>query len=561
MFTVVHMKKKVLIEYLKKLQENKYNDYALFEDMVANFRAEAEKDKDELALGYADYFSAHLRYRKNKADDETVRLLINAVQTAESLNAPRLEADSHNLLGIVMLTSVDEASALEHYEKALDISRRNKLIRHRIVISNNIGDIYLRLGDYDSAITYFREAYRYAMEAKDIPADKAPDIIQGAFLFRTINVILMNIAEVHYHKEEYDEAFRVLTCVEDDHTDNSYTTGLAALTAVISIRLGSVDEAMDKILSVIESAESHNEMFENDDRYIDLTRVLIDVGNQPLSLRLLNEVQFMAKQADSAYSWCEYYRLKVLYEKKFNPGADLTSVYEEYFDFREKEEKSLKQQKVQAVNNKRMLEEEIKRRSEMEEKNKRLKKKSEHDPLTGLFNRYAMDSIASKWFDEARRKKQNFGVLILDVDNFKEYNDNYGHLKGDDILKEVARSISESTMQSEAVIRYGGDEFFVIAKNHSDHDIIKIAENIRDALDRKNIKHEFSKVSDHITVTEGAINGQVKEGQNLFDYIHYADGALYKIKNVQKNALGFYTEAGDDYEFKTYFEGNKKNGE
>ena len=220
-FTVVHMKKKVLIEYLKKLQENKYNDYALFENMVAGFRAEAEKDKDELALGYAAYFSAHLRYRKNKADDETVRLLINAVQTAESLNAPRLEADSHNLLGIVMLTSVDEASALEHYEKALDVSRKNKLIRHRIIISNNIGDIYLRLGDYDSAITYFREAYRYAIEAKDMPADKAPDIIQGAFLFRTINVILMNIAEVHYHKEEYDEAFRVLTCVEDDHTDNS----------------------------------------------------------------------------------------------------------------------------------------------------------------------------------------------------------------------------------------------------------------------------------------------------------------------------------------------------
>ena len=79
--------------------------------------------------------------------------------------------------------------------------------------------------------------------------------------------------------------------------------------------------------------------------------------------------------------------------------------------------------------------------------------------------------------------------------------------------------------------------------------MITLADDIRRSIESKNITHEYSGISDRVTVTQGALNGHIKEGQTLFDFIHIADGALYKVKNISKNAFGLYTENNDDYEF------------
>jgi diguanylate cyclase (GGDEF)-like protein len=540
------MTKNHLNEWVRRLNESKHGNLDSFTESVQTFAKEAEEDYDQLAMGYAAYFETLVRYRNNIADEESIRKLVYALQIAMNRNYPKLEVECHNVLGVLMLTVVDESSALEHYEKALEIAEKHHFVPQQITLSNNIGDVYLRLGEYDTALDYFRSAYKRVIGIRDdteSSKQRQETIVQ-------LNLILLNMAVVDYLKGDYEEAFRLLSCTEDNPEDTSFSTSLAALSAIVFIKLGRTEDAMNMILKVLNDAEEHREMFSSDFDYIELANALIDDGNEALARRLLITIEYLAQKTDTVMMWCTYHKLRVRYEKKFHPGTDLTAIYDEYFKYHEMQDIQVRQQKTNAARNRRLLEEEVKRRNAVEEQNKRLRRKSEHDALTGVYNRYALNSVVVKWFDDAKRKQHNFGVMLLDIDHFKEYNDNYGHLKGDEVLREISDILTECTSPScDIIIRYGGDEFFIVSKTRSDEEMIAVARDIREALKVRMIAHDCSSVSPYVTVTQGAVNGLIRDEQTLLDYIHLADSALYKIKNLRKNALGFCRQVDDDYVF------------
>jgi diguanylate cyclase (GGDEF)-like protein len=153
------------------------------------------------------------------------------------------------------------------------------------------------------------------------------------------------------------------------------------------------------------------------------------------------------------------------------------------------------------------------------------------DPLTRLANRRHLTSVKFKLM---RKIHSNLGILMLDLDNFKQINDQYGHQFGDKVLKQVASTISTSVRTYDDAIRYGGEEFLIILYRLQPEDTIKIAERIR-----KNVEQiTFEENPDaKVTVSIGLTFFDTKLNNSLDEAIKNADTALYQAKQQGKNRV------------------------
>ena len=173
---------------------------------------------------------------------------------------------------------------------------------------------------------------------------------------------------------------------------------------------------------------------------------------------------------------------------------------------------------------------------ELTEANKKLKKLSRTDSLTGINNRYMFDRTIKIEWSRCQRNFIPISLLIIDIDNFKAFNDNYGHQAGDYCIHRIAGVIKSCVRRaSDTVARYGGEEFAVILPYVEKEDAYKLAEKIRCSVESLNIKHEYSSVSRYVTISIG-VNTIIPSDKLLIkDFIKTADKALYKAKDNKRN--------------------------
>lgn len=167
-------------------------------------------------------------------------------------------------------------------------------------------------------------------------------------------------------------------------------------------------------------------------------------------------------------------------------------------------------------------------------KNKKLKEYSTKDFLTGLYNKRYWYKKAEDWLVESRKKETNLSMILLDGDHFKEVNDNFGHLVGDDVLCEVGKVLLSFQGNSLIVGRLGGDEFAVIIK-----DDIEYAQKMAKTLQQQiaNIRlPEFPKLRFSVSL---GVAGKSKEIEfiDLKELFKQADKALYQAKNEGGNQV------------------------
>jgi diguanylate cyclase (GGDEF)-like protein/PAS domain S-box-containing protein len=162
---------------------------------------------------------------------------------------------------------------------------------------------------------------------------------------------------------------------------------------------------------------------------------------------------------------------------------------------------------------------------------KELEELSYKDGLTGVANRRRFDALMEVEWANARRNKQPLSLVMLDIDYFKQYNDRYGHLEGDQCLKLAARLLgAAATRARDFVARFGGDEFALVLPETDEHAARKIAERCRDLFADEQIPHEGSELGTVLTVSLGAHTTIPAHGDELLSFIETADRQLYKAK-------------------------------
>jgi diguanylate cyclase (GGDEF)-like protein/PAS domain S-box-containing protein len=169
---------------------------------------------------------------------------------------------------------------------------------------------------------------------------------------------------------------------------------------------------------------------------------------------------------------------------------------------------------------------------------KELEALSFKDGLTGVANRRMFDSVMDMEWSNARRSGQPLSLLMLDIDYFKQYNDHYGHVQGDQCLKKIGQVLTAAATRSrDFVARFGGEEFVLVLPETDAESAAKIAERCRSLLFKEQIPHENSPVSHILSVSIGVGTVVPTHADELVAFIEAVDRRLYQAKNNGRNRI------------------------
>jgi two-component system chemotaxis family response regulator WspR len=172
------------------------------------------------------------------------------------------------------------------------------------------------------------------------------------------------------------------------------------------------------------------------------------------------------------------------------------------------------------------------------EMNIELQRLSSVDGLTGLSNRRYFDDVLEMEWKRAKREQEMVSVLMIDVDDFKRYNDTYGHLDGDEVLKKVAEAIKQSFGRpADFSARFGGEEFTVLLPNTALGGAEQLAEKMRSNVEALRIPHRRASAGDYLTVSVGVAAMVPPQNSHPADLLKEADIALYQAKHAGRNQV------------------------
>ncbi len=175
--------------------------------------------------------------------------------------------------------------------------------------------------------------------------------------------------------------------------------------------------------------------------------------------------------------------------------------------------------------------------------NEQLAKLSVTDGLTGIYNRRNFDQLLEQEIERAKRQSSLISLILIDVDYFKQYNDCYGHVQGDNCLKCVASHLKNSVKRSaDMVARYGGEEFVVLIPDNNEQEISLLAERLRQGVEGLALCHADSLIDDVVTVSVGYTTLLPDLSVSPECLIEQADKALYMAKEQGRNCIRSYEQ-------------------
>ena len=175
---------------------------------------------------------------------------------------------------------------------------------------------------------------------------------------------------------------------------------------------------------------------------------------------------------------------------------------------------------------------------QLQQVNQRLKQLALRDGLTGVANRRYFEQVLNKEWNRLAREKKPLSLIFCDLDDFKVYNDTYGHPEGDSCLKKVALVLQQATKRpADLVARYGGEEFAVILPDTNARGAFWVAETMREKLNTQKIPHSGSSISPYVTMSIGIATAIPLPGQNASPLLEKADRALYQAKKQGRNQI------------------------
>lgn len=432
-------------------------------------------------------------------------------------------------------------------DKIKDTEQRNRL---KMKAYEYIGNMSFILENYEDAIE------QYNMVISIFLKDKEENAITkyGSYINRTAAYI--EIKDYESAKKSSDETKKILPFIPKDILEEVELLFYNNL-ARIEIYYGSLEKAKEYLEKCkILLKNNRNSGFLNVDMHIKFSyaELYTKEGDTEKSLNLLNKILIINDENELGFEEAIYLLQMDIY-KRLNMTEKFFEVYSKYDKVSKKENLMLKKNYLKFV--KSSFEEKKLKEKEKETALKiklllgfllailfgvvsqilkiiKLKENNLTDQLTEVYNRKYLDEIYKSL---EKNKNFNMGLLMVDIDFFKKYNDNYGHIKGDIAIKIVAKTLKNSIGKKDSVIRYGGEEFLIVLRKADREYIEEIYKRIFIKLEEENIIHEKSLVADHVTLSVGGAQGVVNDKNTFLALIKKADEALYKAKEEGRNRI------------------------
>ncbi|MEG1595981.1 MAG: tetratricopeptide repeat-containing diguanylate cyclase [Lachnospiraceae bacterium] len=524
------MESKLLKKKIEELKEvEKTNPQKAFV-LAKEFRNEGRKNNDTQQMSYGEYYMGEAQFFLGRSA-KLMQYATKSMMYFKKINDSIMISRCYNLMGIAYSSTEDYQLSLDSYMNALNIALNHQKINNKNALMNNIGVVYLQMGDVSSALKYFRQAYQKLRKKK---RTNSKDLL--------FNVII-NYADTLCHAEEYDLALHYL---EETKQDKNCTMGYMdkLLIQVLHTKIfygkkeleranQSFDEMMEMLKDGYDSFDVHSD-------YGRIGEVLITLEEYRRLEQIIQYLKDCASGNHVTADWIRAYRLEVKYFNKIGDTERELDALRKYRKMLEQREVERAKSQLEVLRNQMILRKTIEKYKKESEEMEEMRLLSERDALTGLLNRHSLNQLMDKYFKVAQKENKKFGCIFLDVDCFKEYNDTYGHVSGDACLQKVASVCKNLESENCFFSRYGGDEFFGVITGETDEGLKNRASEIMGQLLDMSIEHKNSKVMNRVTVSIGLVNMELTEEDNIIDFVNFSDRALYHAKERGRNSACFY---------------------
>lgn len=444
----------------------------------------------------------------------------------------------YNSLGVTFSVICDYDSSINYYYKAEavinNINSNKKFIlnfsaeKAKVLTLNNISENYKLLKEYDIALTYCNKAYK-------IDKEKDFALSQG--------ITPLSLGEIYYKLSEYEKANSLAVCALKYLKQYNYVIAEAEayeLLALISWKMQDYKNS-DKYYKLIMELLNNNQIpvYNEVNTYINYYYYLEDQGCTAQAVAALQHACTLSVSNNLHSKVCETSGLLAVFYEKTGETALAFKYYKMHYDFDIVRLNSFNKQIVKNLNIKKKIHQFQSEKNELENLNKKLLELSENDSLTGIHNRRKFDECFDEVWQNAINSHESIALLLIDIDYFKEFNDNYGHLEGDKCIVDVAKILRSFENKYYFTARYGGDEFIVLLSNSSLEEALVFCKNVQARIAALDKKHEYSKVSSRVTLSIGVSSIVPSADSSSNSLIKTTDNALYIAKKRGRNQIAY----------------------
>ncbi len=435
-------------------------------------------------------------------------------------------AAAYVTLGVAYSRQENYQLALVNYDKAYNIYKRHRYQGpHRIMLLNNLSSVHNRMGDYSYGIHYLNECIELAKEDPSQNANELP-------------MCMSNLAYTYIRTGEYGKAAQIL---EDGRkwlknvSDKAFFCiyHLKCALAYYNLRdkrKGGKD--LDIALSIVKEIPDQYLIY---DDLSDLTQLLLQNKDRKKADTLVGLMAEYGQRNKKTIDQLLVNSTLADYYKNIGEPERAVDYYAKALELSETHLDELKQAQL---NLHKILKDADSEISKLNKKVIETEDRANKDPMTKLLNRSAMLKISGEFIEKAAKNKEKIGAIFIDIDFFKECNDTYGHAKGDEIIKEVARACQKEESERVCFARYGGDEFLGLTCGLEDGAVTEIARKICSRIRKADIPNKKNPNGHRVTLSVGIVNVEVtKKTDTIIQIANYADKAVYYSKNSGKDCI------------------------
>lgn len=510
-------------ELMKRILEVRYTDLGEEERLCKELLGIAEPKQDTYSCAFAHVYLADSLLALGDFRSSNFHL-IRARMLCKKMGYDDLMLALCNFAGLYYYALNDEQTAIEYYIEGLRLSETLNDIDTRGKLYNNIGIAFGNRGDWSMAKEYFLKA----VELIEPYADENKGGVLTSYL--------SNLSEMCRALGDKEGMREALTKCEKTAGDSLYQKiRLWTATSSYYAMLGERERCIEKAEQLLKMGmlEFENRFFVCD-MLEGICEDMMFLGEREWARKFIDILSDMEEEAPLSNQY-RIELLKIKYWEQDAEAEELKKALEKYYELvtqiSEADDKTRVQSMVSKIEISRVqLDQEA-----MHSENKELERISQLDELTGLFNRRYLNKLITKTMQ--RKDIRSLGYVMLDVDYFKQYNDFYGHFKGDRALKAVADAIAENAGEGIFAGRYGGDEFVCLCVNLTDGEVAEYVDKVRLRLQEKNIDHEKSACCSKLTLSIGYSNRKVTATTDPETVLDLADRALYEVKQSGRNGI------------------------
>lgn len=544
-FSIYSREIQELAEKISRQQSAFSQDAADSSEQMLNLAGECG---DDALIGWASYNYACALFAYNYSD-KIQELLRQGMICQRKAGQAELLARSYNMLGIIEDLHGRLVIAVDYYLTGLDYCHREEVPKEvQVMILQNLAQVYAQAGRYDEAIAVDLDAY------KDIQA-----MTPG--FNRTRNLIATDIMLGFYycHQNKIQDAEERLKNLEEAKEKHDFPCGkmelldIAALKMQVCWALGDKEESLrqlDRIKKLITEIDEFSDIFYD---IMEVLEFCLKVDLLEKAEEILEFIAPIVEKSELLGAHLRLERIRLAFaEKTGNRQMRLDALENFYTHSLEKENDDM-DALMHFFSIRRTMDDLKARQEKMRKENEELEKRADHDALTGIANRYALNNYADQAFDSAYKDKKLLAIGFIDMDNFKQLNDSYGHLTGDECLKKAAGILDECCREYSrperkcCAFRYGGDEFLLILGEMDKSEIGRFSSEVAEraaeaeipAANGENSGGEPVRVAFHMS--QGYYTAVPHGPNRLWDFMGHADRAVYDIKKSDKGGISILT--------------------